>query len=403
VDLQTRRLVLLGSVFIASRSAAQQGDASRRLPVDNDEIPFAPLTTPSRFSIGWPRGVMHEGDVAIPVHLWSRTSSIEQLGEQSPNFALRDCFGRSTKRPENGADKPDVTGTGCTLTFLPHFTFRQLKGGSAPVKTPTFNPGLELNVFMLGLDGDRTDRGLLSRSASHILSSFRWLGMGPLEDGRTGTLGAFHLRVAHYSNGQAGCLFANQLYVPSKDACDVVPGADTLNTNDGSFSTHYIEAGATAAPTAFDALGVERRMMSLGYAVRSYPGGWVAGVGGMSRELAEAYGRWEFLGSAMARWRPASSDGRWRTVRTVRFEGACAYRRARQYDKCRGSGEALLTWPSLYGFGVSARYVVGWDPYNIAFGHRAGNPHSGIPILSLVFDHSRAVTITGAARSAEIR
>lgn len=404
--LKTSPCVLLLHALLLSPLAAQDTPAASAAPLPpNDEIPFAPLASHSRISFGWPAGAMYEADIAVPVHMWSRTSRIEQLGETSPDFRLADCFPRNSApaRVLTANLSRDVMGTGCTITLIPHFTIRQLSGGSAPVRTPTFNPVLEFNIYVLGLDKDRTERGLLEHDARALLSALRWLGMAPADSDMTGTLGAFHLRGAHYSNGQSGCLYTDQIYVDETDSCDRVEGVpQTLNTVDGSFSTHYLEGGATVAPVAFDAVGVERRLMSVGYTVRVHPG-LLGSIGGMSPELAEAYGRWEFGANAMLRWRQPESRGFWRRVHTVRMEGVCGYGRAGGYDACRGSAEWLVTFPSLYGLGASARYVAGWDPYNIAFGSTARNYRGWKPILSLVVDPSRAITITRAARASEAR
>ncbi len=350
---------------------------------------------------------MYEGDIVIPVHLWSRTSLIEELGDEPADFVAGDCFrwySGLARGVVPGLGSSDVMGSGCALTFLPHFTFRQQSGGSAPVLTPTFNPGAEFNVYVLGLDKDRTERGLLGHDAGSILSNFSWLGMRPRDSDVSGTLAAVHLRLAHYSNGQSGCLYTNQVYNEVADSCEQVADAPVdLNTRDGSFSTHYLEFGMTVVPMAFDPDGIERRAMGLGYAVRWHPGGWASGIGGMSAELARAYGRLELSANTMLRWRTPPSAGTWRPVATVRAEGVWAYKRDSQYDTFRGSVEALLTFPSLYGFGVSARYVTGWDPYNIAFGRSVSNHPWGLPILSLVIDHSRAVTITRRGRATEAR
>ena len=397
--------IMLAACAATAPSHAQDTTVARA-PAPNDEIPFAPFGTTSRFSIGWPRGAMHEGDVAVPVHLWSRTSNIEHIAERGAKFIPQDCFlGEDVLNLLTaGSGRRDVMAPGCTFTFMPHFTFRQVKGGSAPVVTPTFNPGMEFNGFVLGMDRDRTERGLLSRDARSILSMFQLIGLGARDQDLTGTLAAVHVRLAHYSNGQSGCLYTTQVYDAAGDSCSGPAGGPLdLNTRDGSFSTHYIELGATVAPMAFDPDGVERRSVSAGYTVRSYPGGWASGIGGMSSELARAYGRWEFGGNVALRWRDPATRGTWRTVRTLRSEGACAYRRDERYQPCRGSVEAMVSLPAMYGFGISARYLAGWDPYNIAFGREAGVPRSGFPVIALVFDHSRAVTLSRVGRQREAR
>jgi len=50
-----------------------------------------------------------------------------------------------------------------------------------------------------------------------------------------------------------------------------------------------------------------------------------------------------------------------------------------------------VTFPAMYGAGLSARYVAGWDYYNIGFGNRLGNPGGWRPALGIVLDHSIAM------------
>jgi hypothetical protein len=369
----------------------------------NDEIPFAPFGPHSRFSIKWPLGSMYEGEMLVPLHLWSRTARIEQVGETQPLLQAGDCIRGYRARPSAAADSTGrgSVASGCTLAFYPHFVIRQLTGESAPVRSPSFNPAFELNYFVIGLDEHRTaGRPLFPMSGRQVLSILRPILLGAKPEDRTANLLGVHGRLGHYSNGQDRCLYRN----PADSSC-VGPGPPaTLNTENGSFSTHYIEAGATLSAIAFHSSGNERRMAAISGSLRNYPGGAISAVGGMDSDLAETYGRWEGTGTLLFRWRtPPGEGGTFRKAWHLRIDGTCAYTRPPEYESCRGSVEGMLSFPGLYGLGVSARYVEGWDYYNTGYGARLANPPSGTPILAIVFDHSRAVTITQAARRLEAR
>jgi hypothetical protein len=43
--------------------------------------------------------------------------------------------------------------------------------------------------------------------------------------------------------------------------------------------------------------------------------------------------------------------------------------------------------------GLAARYVGGWDYYNVGFGDRMKNPRGGWPMIGIVIDHSLPMRI----------
>ena len=372
----------------------------------NDAIPFSPFAQPTYFWMGWPRGAMYEGNINIPVHLWSRTASLSKVGIDRISAGASDCLPRPVVRTLEalslGVAKPEATSadsaTGCTLTFIPHFVIRQLKGGSAPVRTPSFNPNLEFNWYRLSIEDSASRRRTRARSSAGGDTA----GSGA----PTGALYVSHFRVGHYSNGQSGCLYVHQAYNKQEDECLPHGGQlDTINTTDGSFSTHYLEFGSTVADLFFDRTGAEQRIQTGSFLVRWYPPGWIAKIGGMDGDLARTYGRWTLLASAGQRWRHESVGPlQYRNVRSIVVDGECRLKRPTGYRRnCRGSVEASLNFPGMYGFGFAGRYVFGWDYYNVGYGKPLHNPRSGLFTLGLMLDHSRAITISDRARAREAR
>lgn len=366
-------------LFIPLGEAGSQPDPGvARLP--NDTVPFAPLIRPSYMWMGWPEGAWYEGDVNLPFHLWSRTETIRYPDREGP--PAYDCLPlwiANAFRKAEGALLGAETlqgrrASGCTLTFVPHFVIRQLAGGSAPVRTPTFNPALEFNVFRLAAE---------DTAAANARRSERG---GPWRKAR---LAAFHLRLGHYSNGQSGCLYENQ----EPDSCATIPGRpERLNRIDGSFSTHYVEPALTLAHLHFDSAGDERRLASATVAMRYNPA-FVSDIGGMDEGLARTYGRQTISASAGLRWRARPNGIVWvRTVTNATLEGECAPERPEPYEKCRGAAALSVSFPGVYGLGFVVRYVGGWDYYNVGYGEEMRN-RGHWPTLGIILDHSAPVII----------
>ncbi len=330
--------------------------------------PFAPFVRPTQFWLAWPKGAYFEADPTIPLFLASRTSELRSITDVT---------------------KPQSGRTGVTLVLLPHLTFRQLTSSaarSAPVLTPTFNPGFEFSVFRLST----APRGRRP-----------WFFPSIDPTSRAGEMLSAQFRIAHYSNGQSGCLYDNQTYQASSDSCvpEGRPG-NALNTKDGSFSTDYVETTLQKSWILFDSSYAERVLQTLGVTGRVNPG-FLAPVGGMDPELASAYGRYSISGRYEFKARYDETFGLWRrvprrlvatTILSVDHERAIG--RASAYAQSRTTLEAVLAFPRLYGIGLATRYTTGFDYYNIAFGDRISRRFS----VGLVFDHSRAMALTPAAR-----
>jgi hypothetical protein len=350
--------------------------AAQQLPdtaIIHDQYPFMPLQRPSRMSIGWPQGTYYEGEVRVPIHLWSRTRAIRLIGDQQEQRASSNCVrGLATKpllRISFVGPNPKIA-TGCTFQFVPKFVIRQKSGGSAPVNTPTFNPHLEYTWFDMALENDAVRDQRRSRNPRAQ---------------RHGQLLALNVRLGHYSNGQAGCLFNTQ--VLQQDGTCTGPGGSLgdLNLDNGSFSTNHLDVGGTIALLRYTTEGVEVNRRSLTASYRFHiPGG----IGGINPELAAVYGRHVFSG--IAEFKTYTKIG----TLTLSGQGEVAMRDSARH---RQELSAVITWPALFGFGVFARVVGGFDYYNINFGQTLTNERRDgrwTPIFGIAFDHSRATSVT---------
>lgn len=343
-------------------ATAQDSERDVRRP--GDAIPFAPNPRPTHMWLDWPAGAMYEGDINLPVHLYSRTFDLENP-DLTRGADPGDCLFIDLRY---NSLTPTKIVTGCTITFTPHFIIRQLKGGSAPVQTPTFNPSLELNWHTLAIEPE------LAGGIRHAV------------------LRTLHFRYAHYSNGQSGCLGATQQLLPDGTCSGEFTPSTPLNTVDGSFSTNYVDAGVTRSWVTYVA-GAERHMHGPTLTGRVHV---AVPPGEMNEELRSVYGRASVLGGYMVRTRGTLWGQR--ATGTLAAEVEYAFGRAPEYEPWRGSATGYLSFPGMYGFGVSAKYSAGFDYYNIGFGRTLSSVAVGI-----VIDHSRAMTLSEAAREAIAR
>lgn len=364
-----RPFIILG-VLLSVPQIARAQDASNGIP--GDSVPYAPFAKPSYGWVAWPDSMMYEGDVRVPVHLWSRTRSLQDVDASSTNNLLAACipleFLANVARVS-----PARARAGCTVTFVPHFVIRQLSGGSAEVVSQSFNPAFEVNLYLMDLDQD-------SVSGTD----------------RRGTLLVANYRLGHYSNGQGGCLYRNQVE-NSDGSCSFPTGQEPsigmIDVN-GSFSTHYVEVGASGARFALNSEGAEKWLASLEYAFRVYPGGWVASIGGMQDDLAATYGRTGLALSSLVRIQSKLPYTNIRNTRSLSAEIDCRLLKVVSDWRCRQGVSAFTTFPGLYGFGFAVRYTGGWDYYNLRYGRNIGASTRRWS-LGVVLDHATRIRFRG--------
>jgi hypothetical protein len=152
----------------------------------------------------------------------------DQLFEARP--AIHVYFG-------NGLDDAalqDRGGWAVATAFSFLATVRMMDEPSTPVRTPSYEPRLTLQLLRLGPP----------RPAGGGLGRF---------------LGALELSAAHYSNGQKGCALADHLRGSGFSDFDCIPETDppstALNTVDGSFTTNYAAAALRGKWIAFRSAG----------------------------------------------------------------------------------------------------------------------------------------------------
>jgi hypothetical protein len=311
-------------------------------------------------------GLMYEGQTTVPLVL---RSSLDRL--------------YSTLTAADGG-----WSTANTLVLTPMFRIRQLTekaAASQPVRTPSFMPKLTAQFLAARRLGGR-DYGVGANDA-----------LDALVIGVDGTFG-------HYSNGQAGCFRANERREAGSDDCvrdpAALPGSDTLNTIDGSFSTWYLEAQMHVRFARFrDARALVT--VTLDGGVDWHPA-FLAPIGGMDTALAAVYGRWRpFGGLEVARrseWGcPSVFILRWVPcgIGRVRASSRVEYIGTRPLDVAPVTTTAELAWTfaRYAGFGPIVRVHQGQDYYNIALGHELNVIQYGF-----TFDFERNDPIDRGAR-----
>lgn len=132
-----------------------------------------------------------------------------------------------------------------SISGTPAVRIRMLRDVSAPVRTPSFMPRVNLQLLWArnaGAVKSRARQAAAARSTGapqDLAALFRELPSVRLWE--------VHLIGGHHSNGQDGCITTVQNRVPPLtgdcEPADVVPTRDQVNRRDGSFSTNYIRTG----------------------------------------------------------------------------------------------------------------------------------------------------------------
>jgi len=230
-----------------------------------------------------------------------------------------------------------------SLSFLP--VVRMLDAASSPVRTPSFR----IRPFYLQL--------LHAPRQDTARGSFR--------------MHAISVGYTHYSNGQDGCTYEGYTRDTARDLCTVTDAAlasrRRVNVRDGDFSTSYIPVRldlrrGTLDPETFRV----RTQHSLGVELQLHPIGMP--IGGISRELATAYGQHQ-----VNAWYEFEFASRLRTPGFARVSAMGKYRMPTPggRDWWTATAEVANVWDGLEGLGVFARLRVGYDDYNIRFRERA--------------------------------
>jgi hypothetical protein len=210
----------------------------------------------------------------------------------APRIIIVDSIGQATRRVLL-EDKPAVWGYQVSAT--PMVRLRMFDETSNPVRTPSYMPKGTFQLARFQNVSTVTD------------SEADEFNQGPIAMWLIDTI-----PFGHHSNGQDGCLFTSEQRDADGECVEVEPvETKTINKQNGSFSTNYIEAmvfygrmylHSRGAGAGDFATGWEWRT---GVGIQLNPEGYVGGS--IKPELADLYGptRILFAGSAARRdlWR----------------------------------------------------------------------------------------------------
>ncbi|ADO71287.1 hypothetical protein [Stigmatella aurantiaca] len=216
--------------------------------------------------------------------------------------------------------------------LTPNIRLRMLSQESSPVIPPSFMPKVTLQLAHLWLPDMEEQR---------LPTSLR--------------VGLVNLVLGHYSNGQAGCFYANQ---NPEEGCSTPEGHLPLNETSGDFSTNFLRLEVHGRLLA----GVDLKnnsMWSIG-ANTFFEYNSSLATGGITPEMREVYGDGHVGVGALL--------GRIWYGHRFRLEGnlSTPYGESpRQPVTLTLEAAALPRWGS--GFGAFVRYVHGQDYYNILF------------------------------------
>ena len=219
-----------------------------------------------------------------------------------------------------------------SAVLTPLTQLRMLNEQSSPVIPPSFKPKVTFQLL-------RLKQWTLNEGKEYRFSAI-------------GT----NLIVGHYSNGQAGCFFANQ--TGTDPNCVPAHGQLPLNEVSGSFSTNYGRIELLAR-YLFDGNPVEQAAWIVGGSAELDRNSDF-GPGGISTDQSRVYGKGHFgFGAAGERY---LSGNRWVTSVALSFPFGETPR-----QEPTVTVEATFISRVLSGFGFFARYVNGQDYYNILF------------------------------------
>jgi hypothetical protein len=282
-------------------------------------------------------------------------------GQIAPRIIIVDSIGKATVRVLL-KDKPARWGYQVSAT--PMVKLRMFDETSNPVRTPSYMPK---GTFQLARFQN------LTTSTDHETDEFNG---GPIAMWLIDTI-----PFGHHSNGQDGCLFTSEQRDAEGECVEVVPvETKTINKQNGSFSTNYIEAMVFYGRMYLDARGAGEGEFATrwewrgGIGIQLNPEGYVGGS--IKPALADIYGptRILFGGSAARRdlWRcgRSAAEARFQYLTDAppdipslitQVEGACFP---------RGWG----------GAGLFLRFYHGQDYYNLGFAEKISRLQFGVTL-----------------------
>jgi hypothetical protein len=285
-------------------------------------------------------------------------------GHIAPHLFFRQGFYQNTG---DVYQAPDWATRSWSLSFTPMVRLRMFSTRSNPVRTPSFMPKLNLQFFWVSL----VDPSLLLDSPIRIvaINTVPW---------------------GHHSNGQEGCLYADQTMTASGDCVDgvVPPGARrTTNKLNGTFSTNYFRIWGAYRHLRLDDRDPDQLLranqtctFTLGVEGNPQP----FGPGTIPNEQKALYPTTRIISGVELSWREFR-----RSWLNGRMSGSVQVEYLRNVAPLLSpwtfTGEWSHTLHRLGGWGPFLRYYRGMDYYNLGFLDNTRYVHLGI-----VFDAIRS-------------
>lgn len=276
--------------------------------------------------------------------------------------------------------EPDFAARSWSFSFTPMVRLRMFSTRSNPVRTPSFMPKFNLQFFWASL----IDPSLRLDSPIRIvaLNAIPW---------------------GHHSNGQEGCLYADQTMDANGDCSDGVlpPGTRrTANKLNGTFSTNYFRVWGTYRHMRLDDLDPDQQLranqmctFTLGVEGNPQP----FGPGTIPNEQKALYPTMRIISAVELSWREFRKswfNGRMSGTAQVEYLRTVAP----HLSPWTFSGELSQTLHRLGGWGLFVRYYRGMDYYNLGFLDDTRYVH-----LGLVFDAIRSDEFALPANVAPVR
>lgn len=273
------------------------------------------------------------------------------------HLPVKNSYARSL---DSAYQQPGITKVGHGVVPSMVVNLRMTRENSAPVRTPSYMPRLRY-VF------SRSTRDAQAERASPRVD--QWL---------------YEATVGHYSNGQDGCLYAQQVDTNCVFRTPVPRNDLRTNRRDGSFSSHYLEAAVTRRWISIGTTNFEderlraRRVLHLGVKVRDYAALSPIG-GGMVDELRSEYGQPRLRVFGGANWERNRNES-WSGNSWIEGFVEVLPGRSPQVDPVRFSLEVGHSFDRLDGVGVFARAYSGQDDYNLGFLTNIRVIHVGVAV-----------------------
>lgn len=265
-----------------------------------------------------------------------------------------------------------------SISGTPGVRLRMLTSESSPVRTPSFTPRVNLQgLWARGLkEKFRQARAAAKEDAAREPTAKPSAVRGV--DGRElpglvaanrGSVGLYeaHVRIAHYSNGQEGCLSMNQARDEDDDQSDCVPetvplDGDTINRKNGSFSTNFVAVGVNYMRNNLRTVPGPPTEARNWLAHRELRAGLELEWHFKNDRIKDYYSSKRVNATAGAAWRDA-----WICDRRLDLAANATVGLDRKDDVTNNSWSAQATCMPLNrgGWGFFVRYVGGQDYYNV--------------------------------------